>query len=157
MPRRRAAHASAAPRRGARHGRHGRLGRSEVVRPPLAPLDGRIDRFDLTVSTAVEFLRGTWPELQDVRFEIGAIPGFDATEEVPRWYLDRERGRIVLFRLPIERLLPRGTTTPRTAGWRSRAPCSARRPSTSAASRGISVTSIDHRPLSTRKPEHAQG
>ncbi|MEU4016321.1 metallopeptidase family protein [Microbacterium sp. NPDC028030] len=108
MPRRRAAHASAAPRRGARHGRHGRLGRSEVVRPPLAPLDGRIDRFDLTVSTAVEFLRGTWPELQDVRFEIGAIPGFDATEEVPRWYLDREHGRIVLFRLPIERLLPPG-------------------------------------------------
>ena len=60
------------------------------------------------VGTAVEFLRGTWPELQDVRFEIGAIPGFDATEEVPRWYLDRKNKRIVLFRLPIERLLPPG-------------------------------------------------
>jgi len=78
------------------------------VRPPLAPLDGRLDRFDLSVGTAVEFLRGTWPELQDVRFEIGAMPGFEAGDEVPRWYLDREHARIVLFRLPIERLLPPG-------------------------------------------------
>lgn len=107
MPRRRTARA-AAPRRGARHGRHGRLGRSEVVRPPLAPLDGRIDRFDLTVGTAVEFLRGTWPELQDVRFEIGAMPTFESGDEVPRWYIDREARRVVLFRLPIERLLPPG-------------------------------------------------
>ncbi|HWS49490.1 MAG TPA: hypothetical protein VN241_00640 [Microbacterium sp.] len=108
MPRRRTARASAAPRRGARHGRHGRLGRSEVVRPPLAPLEARIDRFDLTVGTAVEFLRGTWPELQEVRFEIGAMPAYDVTDEVPRWFIDREARRIVLFRLPIERLLPPG-------------------------------------------------
>lgn len=107
MPRRRAARATP-HRRGARHGRHGRLGRSEVVRPPLAPLDGRIDRFDLTVGSAVEFLRGTWPELQEVRFEIGAMPAVESADEVPRWYLDRESGRIVLFRLPIERLLPPG-------------------------------------------------
>lgn len=107
MPRRRAASASPV-RRGARHGRHGRLGRSEVVRPPLAPLEGRIDRFDLTVGTAVEFLRGTWPELQEVRFEIGAMPSSTASDEVPRWHLDRENRRIVLFRLPIERLLPPG-------------------------------------------------
>ncbi|WP_235281518.1 metallopeptidase family protein [Microbacterium hydrocarbonoxydans] len=108
MPRRRADRAAAAPRRGDRHGRHGRLGRSEVVRPPLAPLDGRIDRFDLIVGTAVEFLRGSWTELQDVRFEIGAMPMHEAGDEVPRWHLDRENGRIVLFRLPIERLLPPG-------------------------------------------------
>lgn len=107
MPRRRSVRLPA-PRRGARHGRHGRLGRSDVVRPPLAPLDGRIDRFDLTVGAAVEFLRGTWPELQEVRFEIGSMPGFESDEEVPRWHLDRERRRIVLFRLPIERLLPPG-------------------------------------------------
>ncbi len=78
------------------------------MRPPLAPLDGRLDRFDLAVGTAVEFLRGTWPELQSVRFEIGSMPGFDGGDEVPRWFLDRERERIVLFRLPIERLLPPG-------------------------------------------------
>lgn len=78
------------------------------MRPPLAPLEGRIDRFDLTVGSAVEFLRGTWPELQDVQFEIGAMPMFDTGDEVPRWHLDPEHRRIVLFRLPIERLLPPG-------------------------------------------------
>ncbi|MGW8484240.1 hypothetical protein ACWGJP_14000 [Microbacterium sp. NPDC055903] len=107
MIRRRAARTS--PRRGARHGRHGRLGRSDVVRPPLPPLDGRLDRFDLTVGSAVEFLRGTWPELEDVSFEIGALP-MDAggSNGVPRWWIDREARRIVLFRIPIERLLPPG-------------------------------------------------
>ncbi|MGM7666297.1 hypothetical protein [Microbacterium sp. A93] len=108
MPRRRSEPGAAAPRRGARHGRHGRLGRSEVVRPPLAPLDGRIDRFDLTIGNAVEFLRGTWPELQEVRFEIGGLP-LDADEHgIPRWRIEREERRIVLFRIPIERLLPLG-------------------------------------------------
>lgn len=96
-------------RRGARHGRHGRLGRSEVVRPPLPPLDGRIDRFDLSVGTAVEFLRGTWPELEEVRFEIGTMPmGLELTDEVPRWWIDRESKRIILFRIPIERFLSPG-------------------------------------------------
>ncbi|MFA4897473.1 hypothetical protein [Microbacterium sp.] len=108
MPRRRSDRTNAAPRRGARHGRHGRLGRSEVVRPPLPPLEGRVDRFDVTIGTAVEFLRGTWPELQEVRFEIGALPLTADTTGIPRWHLDREGRRIVLFRIPIERLLPPG-------------------------------------------------
>lgn len=107
MPRRRADRA-AAPRRGARHGRHGRLGRSEVVRPPLPPLDGRVDRFDLTIGAAVEFLRGTWPELQEVRFEIGALPANADADGIPRWHVDQAGRRIVLFRIPIERLLPPG-------------------------------------------------
>lgn len=107
MPRRRSETAEA-PRRGARHGRHGRLGRSEVVRPPLPPLDGRIDRFDVTIGAAVEFLRGTWPELQEVRFEIGALPRSADDNGIPRWHVDREGRRIVLFRIPIERLLPPG-------------------------------------------------
>lgn len=99
---------AAAPRRGARHGRHGRLGRSEVVRPPLPPLQGRIDRFDLTIGNAVEFLRGTWPELQEVSFEVGGLPPRSDAEGIPRWHVDRDRNRIVLFRIPIERLLPPG-------------------------------------------------
>ena len=107
MPRRRTERA-AAPRRGARHGRHGRLGRSEVVRPPLPPLDGRVDRFDLTIGAAVEFLRGTWPELQEVRFEIGALPAHADADGIPRWHVDQAERRIVLFRIPIERLLPPG-------------------------------------------------
>lgn len=56
----------------------------------------------------MEFLRGTWPELQDVRFEIGAMPLFESGDEVPRWLIDRDTRRIVLFRLPIERLLSPG-------------------------------------------------
>lgn len=102
------ASSSVPARRGARHGRHGRIGRSEVVRPPLPPLDGRIDRFDLAVGAAVEFLRDTWPELQSVSFEIGDMPWMTGEDEVPRWHLDRTGGRIVLFRIPIERLLPPG-------------------------------------------------
>lgn len=78
------------------------------MRPPLPPLDGRIDRFDLTVGTAVEFLRGTWPELEEVRFEIGALPEDADPDGVPRWHLDRQQGRIVLYRIPIERLLAPG-------------------------------------------------
>jgi hypothetical protein len=106
MPRRRPTRS--APRRGARHGRHGRLGRSEVVRPPLPPLEGRVDRFDFTIGTAVEFLRGTWPELEEVRFEIGSLPPAADSDGVPRWHLDREQRRIILYRIPIERLLPPG-------------------------------------------------
>lgn len=108
MPRRRSTSDASPARRGARHGRHGRLDRSPVVRPPLPPLESRIDRFDLTIGTAVEFLRGTWPELQEVRFEIGALPPDSDTDGIPRWLVDREQQRIVLYRIPIERLLPPG-------------------------------------------------
>lgn len=79
-----------------------------MLRPPLPPLDGRIDRFDLTIGNAVEFLRGTWPELQEVRFEIGGLPLTSDDSGIPRWRIDRDERRIVLFRIPIERLLPPG-------------------------------------------------
>ena len=105
MPGRRS---SPAPRRGARHGRHGRLGRSEVVRPPLPPLDGRLDRFEITVGSAVEYLRGTWEELRDVRFEIAAMPAHDRADGIPLWRADPAAQRVTLYRVPIERLLPKG-------------------------------------------------
>ncbi|MDA4893595.1 hypothetical protein PFZ55_42720 [Streptomyces sp. MS2A] len=108
MHRRRPSRNAVPPRRAARHGRHGRLGRSPVVRPPLAPLDGRLDRFDLAVGTAVDFLRSTWPELRDVRFDIASMPSVVDGERVPRWHVDTQRQRIVLYRVPIERLLVPG-------------------------------------------------
>ncbi|MBM7467922.1 hypothetical protein JOD62_000470 [Microbacterium keratanolyticum] len=108
MPRRRSASVPPAPRRATRHGRHGRLGRSPVVRPPLPALDGRIDTFDLTVSTAVDFLCSVWPELRDVRVEVAAMPSIDDPDGMPRWYVDAAHHRIVLFRVPIERLLVPG-------------------------------------------------
>lgn len=94
----------AARRRPARHGRHGRSGRSPVVRPPLPPLDTRIDRFDLAVGTAAEFLRSAWPELRDVSFEIADMPVAADEQGIPRWKVLTDEKRIVLFRLPIERL-----------------------------------------------------
>lgn len=90
--------------RPARHGRHGREGRSPVVRPPLPPLDTRLDRFDLAVGTAAEFLRSAWEDLRDVSFEVADMPAQATVEGIPRWRVDRAAKRIVLFRIPIERL-----------------------------------------------------
>ncbi|MEV8273911.1 metallopeptidase family protein [Microbacterium sp. NPDC077184] len=93
-----------APARRSRHGRHGREGRSAVVRPPLPPLDTRVERFDLAVGTAVEFLRSAWPELREVRFEIAEMPTAADADGIPRWSVLTDERRIVLYRLPIERL-----------------------------------------------------
>ncbi|BDZ38760.1 hypothetical protein GCM10025863_13740 [Microbacterium suwonense] len=78
------------------------------MRPPLPPLDGRLDRFDVTVGSAVEYLRGSWEELRDVRFEIAAMPTSDRDDGIPRWRVDHAGKRVSLFRVPIERLLPKG-------------------------------------------------
>ncbi|WP_205791311.1 metallopeptidase family protein [Microbacterium sulfonylureivorans] len=94
----------AASRRLSRHGRHGREGRSPVVRPPLPPLDTRVDRFDLAVGTAAEFLRSAWPELRDVSFEIADMPQAPDEDGIPRWTVLTEARRIIVYRLPIERL-----------------------------------------------------
>ncbi|WP_171013115.1 metallopeptidase family protein [Microbacterium sp. 2FI] len=91
-------------RRPSRHGRHGREGRSPVVRPPLPPLDTRVDRFDLAVGTAAEFLRSSWPELRDVRFEIADMPQATDDDGIPRWSVLSDQKRIIMYRLPIERL-----------------------------------------------------
>ena len=91
-------------RRPARHGRHGREGRSPVVRPPLPPLDTRVERFDLAVGTAAEFLRSAWEELRDVSFEIADMPAATDEDGIPRWHVLSDEKRIILYRLPIERL-----------------------------------------------------
>ena len=93
-----------APRRPSRHDRHGRVGRSSVVRPPLPPLDTRFDRFEIAVGGAAEFLRSAWPELVEVRYEIAAMPEHPDPNGLPRWWTSTAQKRIVLYRLPIERL-----------------------------------------------------
>nr|WP_308493940.1 hypothetical protein [Microbacterium protaetiae] len=97
---------SAAPvrPRPSRHGRHGREGRSPVVRPPLPPLQTRYERFDLIVGTAAEFLRSAWEELREVKIEIADLPVEADAEGIPRWLVDKAAKRIVLYRIPIERL-----------------------------------------------------
>lgn len=87
-----------------RHDRHGRIGRSAVVRPPLPPLESRVDRFDIAVGGAAEFLRSAWQDLREVRFEIADMPAAPGPDGIPRWQIDTAEKRIVIFRLPIERL-----------------------------------------------------
>ncbi|MDX2377040.1 metallopeptidase family protein [Microbacterium sp. LRZ72] len=87
-----------------RHGRHGRQGRSSVVRPPIGPVDTRFERFDIAVGAASEFLRSAWPDLQDVRFEIAGMPAEAGPDGIPRWHVDRAAQRIVIYRMPVERL-----------------------------------------------------
>jgi hypothetical protein len=74
------------------------------VRPPLPPIDTRVERFDVAVGGAAEYLRGAWPELREVSFEIGRLPREADDDGIPRWTIDRDRRRIVLYRIPIERL-----------------------------------------------------
>lgn len=102
--RRSAASTSVPRRRPSRHGRHGREDRSPVVRPPLPPLDTRAERFDLAVGTAAEFLRSAWSELEDVSFEVADMPPASDADGIPRWQTLREEKRIIIFRLPVERL-----------------------------------------------------
>lgn len=74
-----------------------------MVRPPLPPIDTRVERFEVAVSTAAEFLRSAWSDLREVSFEIGIMPPASA-DGIPRWTVLREEKRIILYRVPIERL-----------------------------------------------------
>ncbi len=66
----------------------------------------RLDFFDSCVGTAVEYVRDEWPdELADVHFEVAAVPaGEPGPLGVDRWRVSPRERRIVLYRLPIERL-----------------------------------------------------
>ncbi len=92
--------------RGRGRDRHGRGLRSSVTGPLLPPLRSRIDMFDTTVATTVDYLRSMLPEeLSNVRFEVApgpdsVIPGVG----VERWLVDAKARRVVLYRLPIQRL-----------------------------------------------------
>lgn len=90
--------------RPARHGRHGRLGRSPVTKPPLPGVGSRDDAFQMVVTSTADFLRATWPELREVRFEIGSMPVVEADDVVPRWSIDRDRALIVIHRVVVQRL-----------------------------------------------------
>ncbi|WP_411722072.1 metallopeptidase family protein [Mycetocola sp.] len=93
-------------RRAVRHDRHGRSERSAATGPHLDPLKNRIDTFDMTVAAAADFLRSAWPDdLANVRYEVGAMPlGILPDGTVPRWWTSASERRIVLYRLPIQRM-----------------------------------------------------
>jgi hypothetical protein len=66
----------------------------------------RIDTFDMTIASTVDYLRMVWPtELSDVVFEVApgpvsVIPGVG----VERFSVDGRERRITFYRLPIQRL-----------------------------------------------------
>ncbi len=86
--------------------RHGRGIRAAVTGPHLPRLRSRIATFDATVASTAQYLRDLWPdELADVSFEIAGVPtGEVDNARVRRWLVMQEQRRIILFRLPIERL-----------------------------------------------------
>lgn len=106
MPRSRRPAVPLPMKRGRGRDRHGRGIRSSATGPYLPPLRTRIDMFDMTVASTVEYLRGVWPdELSDVHFEIAAGPGTVVPGVgVERWSVNTLERRVVFYRLPIQRL-----------------------------------------------------
>lgn len=86
--------------------RHGRGIRAAVTGPHLPLLRGRIDVFEMNVASTAEYLKDLWPdELADVRFEIAAMPAeVGGAPGVVRWRVLAGERRVILYRLPIERL-----------------------------------------------------
>lgn len=72
----------------------------------LRPLYNRVDVFGNTVVAAADFLRGMWlDELREVRFDVAGMPTDPpARGHVNRWSVFRDEKRIVLYRVPIQRL-----------------------------------------------------
>jgi hypothetical protein len=85
--------------------RHGRGIRAAVTGPHLPLLRSRADLFDQTVASTAEYLKDVWPaELASVTFEVAALPADLGGTGLDRWRVFTTERRIVLYRLPIERL-----------------------------------------------------
>lgn len=99
--------------------RHGRGLRSSAAGPRLPFLQTRIELFDDIVAGAAEYLRDLWPDdLDGVVFEVAALPAADTGSRLARWHVDSSRRRIVMYRLPIERLArPHEPRSGQDAAW----------------------------------------
>jgi len=86
--------------------RHGRGIRASVTGPRLPRLHTRLDVFASTVASTAEYLKAIWPEeLANLKVDIAGIPATTSEgRRVRRWLVIPDENRIVLFRLPIERL-----------------------------------------------------
>jgi hypothetical protein len=62
--------------------------------------------FEMTVASTAEYLKDLWPdELADVGFDIAGMPAeLGTSPAVDRWRVLRRERRVILYRLPIERL-----------------------------------------------------
>jgi hypothetical protein len=92
--------------RGRGRDRHGRGDRSSATGPFLPPLRTRIDTFDMTIASTVDYLRMVWPtELSDVIFEVAPGPASVIPDiGVERYSVDTSERRITFYRLPMQRL-----------------------------------------------------
>ena len=92
--------------RGSARDRHGRGIRAAVTGPHLPLLWSRADIFDSSVASTAEYLKDVWPaELANVSFEVAGLPAeLGNSSGVDRWRVFPAEHRIVLYRLPIERL-----------------------------------------------------
>lgn len=99
-------HGNAVPIRGLWRDRHGRGMRGAVTGPHLPDARGRVESFYVTVAHTASYLRSLWPsELEGVHFDVANSPTKPTDEgPIPRWTVDHGRRRIVIFRLPIQRL-----------------------------------------------------
>ena len=87
--------------------RHGRELRSSVAGPYLPQLTGRIPRFFQVVTETVGFLQAVAPDLmEDVSVTVAGMPPADATgqDAAGLWGLDRTLKRVVIYRVPVERI-----------------------------------------------------
>jgi hypothetical protein len=62
--------------------------------------------FEMTVASTAEYLKDLWPEeLANVSFEVAGLPAtLGASPAVDRWRVIQSERRVILYRLPIERL-----------------------------------------------------
>ena len=65
-----------------------------------------MDVFEATVAAAAEYLKDMWPdELDEVSFEIAGLPSREGVKGgIDRWSVIAAERRVILYRLPIERL-----------------------------------------------------
>ena len=80
--------------------------RSAVTGPHLPMLHSRVDTFDNTVASTAEYLKDIWPdELATVSFEVAGLPSsINEATGIDRWTVIVPQRRVILYRLPIERL-----------------------------------------------------
>jgi hypothetical protein len=76
-----------------------------VTGPHLPLLRSRADMFEMTVASTAEYLKDVWPaELASVTFEVAGLPSELGGTGLDRWRVFADERRVVLYRLPIERL-----------------------------------------------------
>ena len=91
---------------GSSRDRHGRGIRSAVTGPHLPMLRSRANTFETTVASTAEYLKDNWPtELASVAFEVAGLPAdLGTSPTLDRWRVFVPERRVVLYRVPIERL-----------------------------------------------------